>query len=218
MQYIITFMLLTLAAFGEFSYPTETSFELNNSSVPNELTSNEEAVLNAMMGLETQQILEKESSKVSKHISDSEEMLPTLEEHVQNVTQQITESPIPYIPNIHYIKFDNAKKEAIKEHKYVMIKVEATGCRPCETLNNLLATNDHIKSMVNQHIKAVKVNTDQENLPMGLQNMGTPTVFLIKPDEDRVVMKLEGNEAIEDLEDSLKSFVDEGYTQGLALR
>jgi len=150
--------------------------------------------------------------------TQSQSQSTSLDKYLKSMTQQITESAIPYIPDIKYLAFESAKKEAIQEHKYVMIKVEATGCHPCAILNNLLATNNHIKKMVNAHIKAVKINTDYESLPLGLNYIGTPTVFLIQPEEDRVVMKLEGYEAIEDLEESLKSFVDEGYTQKLALR
>ncbi len=155
---------------------------------------------------------------VLAQIEEEEKLMEKeIEKHLQMATLQIQEAPIPYIPNIEYSDFEEAKKIAIQEHKYLMIKVEATNCRPCAELNDLLASNKHIKKMVNNHIKAVKINTDHDAVPMGLSTIGTPTVFLIKPDENLVVMKLQGNEAIEELEDSLNSFVDDRYTAGLAL-
>ncbi len=110
------------------------------------------------------------------------------------------------VPNIRYSNFYQAKQAAIQEHKYLLIKVEANHCRPCDKLNHLLATNNNIKRMVNRHMKAVKINTDYDAVPMGLSNMGTPTIFLIKPENEQVIMRLEGTDAFEDLEDSLALF------------
>jgi len=120
------------------------------------------------------------------------------------------------VPNIHYTNFDKAKREAKKEHKYVMIKVEASHCKPCIALNQELANNNHIKEMVNKHIKAVKINADYDTVPMGLTYMGTPTVFLIEPNEDRVLMQLEGGLAVRELEESLGLFLDDSFTKGVA--
>jgi glyoxylase-like metal-dependent hydrolase (beta-lactamase superfamily II) len=120
------------------------------------------------------------------------------------------------IPNIHYTDFERAKSEAIRDNKLIMIKVEASHCKPCDRLNTVLATNNNIKKMVNRHIKAVKINTDYANVPMGLSYMGTPTVFLIQPKDERVLMQLEGSMAAKELEASLKLFVHDGFRVGLA--
>ena len=122
----------------------------------------------------------------------------------------------PLIPSIRYTNFDKAKREAMKEHKYIMIKIEANNCEPCVALNQELATNNHIKEMVNNHIKAVKINADYDTVPMGLSYMGTPTVFLIEPNEDRVLMQLEGGLAVRELEESLGIFLDDSFTKGVA--
>jgi len=120
------------------------------------------------------------------------------------------------VPNIHYTSFDKAKKDAKREHKYVMIKVEASHCKPCIALNQELENNNHIKTMVNKHIKAVKINADYDTVPMGLTYMGTPTVFLIEPNEDRVLMQLEGSLAVKELEESLGLFLDDSFKKGVA--
>ncbi|MCK5853717.1 MAG: thioredoxin family protein [Sulfurovaceae bacterium] len=123
---------------------------------------------------------------------------------------------IKKIPSIHYTNFDKAKREAKREHKYIMIKIEANNCEPCVALNQELATNNHIKEMVNKHIKAVKINTDYDDVPMGLTYMGTPTVFLIEPEGNRVLMQLEGSLAVRELEESLDIFLDDSFKKGLA--
>ncbi len=110
---------------------------------------------------------------------------------------------------IEYTNLKQAKKTALKEHKFVMIKVEADNCNPCKKLNELLKNNNHIKQMVNQHIKAVKINRDYDEIPTNYNIIVTPTILLVKPESNRVLVKLEGSETFEDLEDSLKLFVDD---------
>jgi hypothetical protein len=117
-----------------------------------------------------------------------------------------------YIPNIQYTSFTQAKQDAIREHKYILLKIEANHCKPCEQLNTTLSTNDHIKKMINEHTKAVKINTSFDAVPLGLSNRGTPTVFLIEPESNRVVMKLEPEE-VGELEESLNIFIDNGSPQ-----
>ena len=120
------------------------------------------------------------------------------------------------VPSIHYIDFERAKKEAMLENKYVMIKVEASNCEPCIALNHELSSNNHLKEMVNRHTKAVEINADYDTLPMGLTYRGTPTVFLIEPKDDRVIMQIEGTLAVSDLEESLDVFLYDSFRKGVA--
>jgi thioredoxin-related protein len=113
--------------------------------------------------------------------------------------------PIRYTHN-----FLQARREAIREHKLVMIKIEAEHCQPCKKLDRVLATNKRIKRLINHNIKVVKVNIDhQDRVPMGLSYMGTPTVFLIQPKNQKVLMRLQGVIPARDLEESLKIFVND---------
>ena len=118
------------------------------------------------------------------------------------------------VPNIKYTNFAQAKQDALREHKYILIKIETNNCKPCDRLNDTLSKNNHIKKMINQHIKAVKINTDFDSIPLGLSSRGTPTVFLIEPENDKVVMKLEPEE-VGELEESLKVFINDDQIAGL---
>ncbi len=124
---------------------------------------------------------------------------------------------LKHTPCIKYTNLKQAKKSALKEHKYVMIKIEADNCRPCKKLNKLLKTNVRIKKMVNRHIKAVKINRDHETLPTNYDIIVAPTVLLVNPESNRVLVQLEGSETFEDLEDALKVFVSDSHSSGLAL-
>jgi len=192
--------------------------ELKAQQPPNDDQMN---ILLALSTIETEQIL-KEHTTNSIDITEKVIPLPTNQtpnpsppptpdrNHTLYLTQPPPKLPPPSVlPMIEYIGFEQAKKEAIQEQKYLLIKVEATNCHPCQELDQLLESNNHIKQMIHDHTKAVKINTDYDAVPLGLSNRGTPTIFLIKPDEERVVMKLEGEAAIKELEDSLKSLVEE---------
>ncbi len=212
MRYISILMLAPLLSFGNASTPIQANQETNltqSAGTPTE----EELILSAMVGIETFEVLE----SIHSSIEEVQEQ-KKLDHHLNIATKQIQEAPIPYIPDIEYREFKQAKALAIKEHKYLLVKVEASNCHPCSELNEMLEHNNHIKKMVNQHTKAVKINTDHEALPSGLNAFGTPTVFLIEPEENRIVMKLQGRAAIDELEESLTSFVDEGFREGIALR
>jgi len=112
-----------------------------------------------------------------------------------------------YIPDIQYMSLKDARQEAIDENKLVLIEVEDDNCKPCRELNTLLDTNDNIKNMINNHVKAVKINSKDADIPEKLKFIGTPTVFLIKPKNGRILVKLQGRVAITDLEPSLRMFI-----------
>jgi thioredoxin-related protein len=116
-------------------------------------------------------------------------------------------SGVHYPSDIQYMSLKDARKEAINENKLVMIEIEDDNCTPCRELNMLLHTNNNIKDMINNHIKVVKLNRKDANIPPKLKFIGTPTVFLIKPKDGRILVKLQGKVAITDLELSLEMFI-----------
>ena len=116
---------------------------------------------------------------------------------------------LKHTPCIQYTDLKQAKKSALKEHKYVMIKVEADNCRPCQKLNKLLKTNTRIKKIVNKYVKSVKINRDHESVPSPYDDVVTvaPTVLLVNPKTNQVLVQLEGDETTDDLYESIKLFV-----------
>ncbi|SFV58443.1 hypothetical protein MNB_SV-12-636 [hydrothermal vent metagenome] len=110
-------------------------------------------------------------------------------------------------PVIEYIDLKTAQKEAIDEHKFLLIKIESNNCPSCIRLNTLLDTNENIKSMVNTYTKAVKYNREDDKIPAKLDYFGTPTLFIFDSSGKQVLMKLQGNEAIDELEESLNTVI-----------
>jgi len=157
----------------------------------------------------------KENVKIAKvEITDEISVQSIIEEASKTEVAPTTEENVP---SISYDKdFYTAQQHAIKEHKMIFIKVEADNCEPCQELDQKLASNKTLRKMINKYTKAIKVNTSYESVPLGLTNMGTPTVFVINPETESVLVKLEGMNEIEELEASLRSFTKESDASALA--
>jgi glyoxylase-like metal-dependent hydrolase (beta-lactamase superfamily II) len=157
----------------------------------------------------------KENVKIAKvEITDEISVQSIIEEASKTEVAPTTEENVP---SISYDKdFYTAQQHAIKEHKMIFIKVEADNCEPCQELDQKLASNKTLRKMINKYTKAIKVNTSYESVPLGLTNMGTPTVFVINPETESVLVKLEGMDEIEELEASLRSFTKESDASALA--
>lgn len=125
-----------------------------------------------------------------------EENIPT--EHID--FQEILEP-------IQYLSYKKAEEEAISEEKFLLVKIESNNCKSCDKLNSLLYTNHELNSLISSYTKAVKLNRDADTIPSTLNFIGTPTIFLLNAKTGRVLMKLQGNEASDELEESLKSIL-----------
>jgi thioredoxin-related protein len=112
-------------------------------------------------------------------------------------------------PLIKYMDLKEAIREARSEHKFLLIKIESTNCPTCSKLNTLLDNNNNIKNMINKYTKAVKFNSDYDKIPPKLDYIGTPTLFLFDLEGKEMLIKLQGSEAIEDIEKSLELFINQ---------
>lgn len=142
--------------------------------------------------------------------NDTKKIVKTTELKVKKIVKKKD------IPCIQYTNLKRAKQLALKEHKYVMIKIEADNCSPCKKLNRLMQTNNKIKKMVNKYIKAVKINRDHEAIPDNYDIIVAPTILLLNPKTNQILVQLEGTETFEDLYDAFKMFVTDSITMKLA--
>ncbi len=218
--------------------------ELKDTKVKNNTIkmNDEDAILTAMSNIKTNKVLKEGTTKpllisaksssidVVKNKQEENKAAKTKvakveitkETNVQTILEKASKTKVAptteeHVPLISYDKdFYTAQQHAIQEHKMVLIKVEADDCAPCNELDQELATNKRLRKMINKYTKAIKINTTYESVPLGLTNMGTPTVFVINPETESVLVKLEGTGAIEDLEASLRSITIEDNNIALA--
>lgn len=108
---------------------------------------------------------------------------------------------------IEYIDLKKAREEAKVENKFLLVKIESNNCPTCSDLNILLDTNENIKGMISGYTKAVKLNLDYDKIPPKLEYVGTPTLFLFDSSGKKMLIKLQGSETIDDIEESLELFI-----------
>ncbi len=189
------------------------------------------AVLTAMSNIKTSKVLKEGTAKAmvtSKNTKKPKEKIKiakveiTQETSVQSIIEEASKAEIAptteeEVPCISYDKdYDTAQRDAIKEHKMVFIKVEADDCVPCAELDQMLKSNKKLRKIINKYTTAIKINTSYETVPLGITNRGTPTVIVLNPETNKVLVKLEGMDEVEDLEDSLRSITGEEETISLA--
>jgi len=123
------------------------------------------------------------------------------------------EIPKP-INKIKYKSFNQAISLAQKEKKIVLIKVRSTPCKYCDQLDRLISTNLNLQKLLNKYFEVVKIDSDYEDIPMGIMVRSTPTLIFIRPDSKEVLMKLSGIRALGELLEILNEAVDDGHNGG----
>jgi len=118
------------------------------------------------------------------------------------------------IKGIKYVTFSQAMQRAKLKKKIVLIKVRATSCKYCDQLDNLMRKNSKVKNIINKYFEIVKINVDNQDLPLGLTVSSTPTLIFIQPTNKKILMKLAGIRALGELLDVLKEAVEDGHNGG----
>ncbi len=113
-----------------------------------------------------------------------------------------------HVPCIKYTNYQKAKKIASKEHKYVLIKYESEHCPPCLKLDKEIRRNEHLREMINQNTKAVKINPYYGDQTTDFDMFATPTVIVFEPETKEVLIRLEGEQTFKKLEYKLSRLIN----------
>jgi len=155
---------------------------------------------------------EKKRSKIEdfKDLNNSKlAVSPTIKLKTK-VTKEISEP----INKIEYKSFNQAISEAQSKNKIVLIKVRSTLCKYCDQLDRIISTNTNLQKILNKYFEVVKIDSDYEEIPLGITVRSTPTLIFIRPDSKEVLMKLSGIRALGELLEILNEAVDDGHNGG----
>ena len=111
------------------------------------------------------------------------------------------------VPCVQYTNYQRAKKLAIKEHKYVLIKYQSEHCPPCIKLNKEIKRNEHLREMINNNTKAVKINPYHGDQTTDFDMFATPTVIVFEPETKEILIRLEGSQTFKKLEYKLSRLI-----------
>ena len=146
----------------------------------------------------------------SKDLNNSKLVVKKIIEPKPKVNKEI---PKP-INKIKYKSFNQAMNEAQRKSKIVLMKVRSTPCKYCDQLDRIISTNTNLQEILNKYFEVVKIDTDYEDIPMGITVRSTPTLIFVRPDSKKVLMKLSGIRALGELLEILNEAVDDGHSGG----
>lgn len=98
-------------------------------------------------------------------------------------------------------------KEAVElqkqNKKIIMIEVVKTGCHYCEDMERDVFKNKEMSEWLKERFIPVRINLNEEALPLGIKVQFTPTFYFV--DEDKKILKtIPGSWNIQDFKDLTK--------------
>ncbi len=116
--------------------------------------------------------------------------------------------------NVKYVSFETAIKKAKDKKRIVLVKVRSTTCKYCDQLNRVIEHNNRVKKLLNRYFEVVNINSDSDEIPLGLFIQSTPTLIFIEPNSKQVLMNLQGIHALGELLEILNEAIDDGHAGG----
>lgn len=77
---------------------------------------------------------------------------------------------------------EEAKAIAKKEDKIVMMFISMQTCPVCDFMKEKVFTVKEIEDYLDKNMVMLHVDLDMDEIPMGLECIGTPTTYFIRPD------------------------------------
>jgi thioredoxin-related protein len=99
--------------------------------------------------------------------------------------------------------YEQALKEQQVTHKIIMIDVVRTNCHYCNDMEAVVFQDKEMTKWIEKRFIPVKVNMDNEKLPLGLSVSFTPT-FIFVDEKHAIIKKIPGSWNIEDFRDLTK--------------
>ncbi len=75
--------------------------------------------------------------------------------------------------------YDDAKKEAAKSQKIVMLMLTQDGCNMCEYMKYVVLKNADVISEIDGRFVPVEIDIKKGKTPDGFRAFGTPTIYFI---------------------------------------
>jgi thioredoxin-related protein len=96
--------------------------------------------------------------------------------------------------------YESALIEQKNSHKPLMIDAMRTNCHYCSNMEKAVFEDKEMSAWLEKRFIPVKINIDNEKLPLGLNTSFTPTFFFVD-EKHNVVKTIPGSWNIEDFKD-----------------
>jgi len=99
---------------------------------------------------------------------------------------------IVIVCSLQAIDLQDVSKNALKEHKLILLSVESENCRYCEKMNKEVFTPTKYVSKINSQYVQKIVQIQDVNLPKNLKVKYFPTNFILDPKDMSIVDEFVG--------------------------
>ena len=82
--------------------------------------------------------------------------------------------------------YDDAKKEAAKSQKIVMLMLTQDGCNMCEYMKYVVLKNADVISEIDGRFVPVEIDIKKGKTPDGFRAFGTPTIYFIDASGNKI--------------------------------
>ena len=104
---------------------------------------------------------------------------------------------------VDFHSYEEALQMQKKSKKIIMIDVVRTGCHYCEDMDRDVFKDKEMSKWLDDRFIAVKINIDNEKLPIGLKVNFTPTFYFLDADK-KILKTIPGSWNIQDFKDLTK--------------
>ncbi|EDZ61958.1 hypothetical protein SMGD1_0055 [Sulfurimonas gotlandica GD1] len=105
--------------------------------------------------------------------------------------------------SVEFHSYKDALKLQEQSKKIIMIDVVKTGCHYCEDMDRNVFRDKEMSKWLNERFISVKINLNNEELPLGIKVHFTPTFYFV--DSNKKILKtIPGSWNIEDFKDLTK--------------
>ena len=177
------FLLLTTALFSQENFVT--SQEIISTDSPEELIGNEVHTydsLNAQNLEEIETQMQTTIETINTNVNN-EENSPIVQEQTNYPTVDETTPPSTQEASPE-LSFKEAIQRAKDEHKVILLEISETGCKYCEKMENEVFPTEKVVNELNDDFIILRINGDEQELPLGLSLQMTPMHVFVSENED----------------------------------
>ena len=88
--------------------------------------------------------------------------------------------------------YDEAKTQALKENKHIMIMLSKESCDACWYMENIVFEDDKVKALLMANFIPVYMDVNVEEVPAVFKFIGTPTFYFTDANGSKIGHRING--------------------------
>ena len=182
-KHLVFLLFLFVSLFAQESIIVQ---EIISTDSPEELIGNEVGTYESLNTLNLDDI-EQQIETTMESIDNNvplEELTPILGKATLPSTPKESNAPTPQTEESLNKTFSEAVKQAKQEHKIILLEIYGTNCHFCEKMESEVFPKDSVSEKLKDNFIMVKINGDEEDIPLGISMQMTPMHVFITETED----------------------------------